>query len=504
MHRFVSSIVVVVGLIGASVGSGAAAAVAAPAPADATAAVPKKVCTIKDPRLDELSGMVATKNGYIVINDGSDDERRKKVFFLDKKCAVKNEVSYSGNGSRDTEDLALSPDGGTLWIADTGDNITNAKRRDTVALWTMPVDGSKQPVIHRLAYPDGPHDAEALLFNGDGTPIIVTKSLGRSELYSPTGPLQPNTAEGVPMKKLGEVRIPRTSTPHDFGPGARMLVTGGATAPDGSRVVLRTYTDAFEWDVTDGDVVAALTTTTPRVTSLPGEPAGEAIAYTPDGKHFLTVSETADFEGVDPIIRSWVPAQELAAPAAGDDEEQGGPSWFGRLSLQDLTVVLPAVVGVLGALLVGIGIFGILRARRRPRPADGGDAPSVGRRAVANQESGGIYGARMEEGGGGPRGGEYRSAGAVSNLEQPVRSDGAPGAVYGAAPAGPSAGGGPYGPQPGAGRGQWPAGGAVYGGGAGHGRAPYPDEPGPGYAGSGHDDRGQQRGGYPDGGYRHR
>ena len=31
-------------------------------------------------------------------------------------------------------------------------------------------------MLHRLTYPDGkPHDAEALLIDADGTPIIITK-----------------------------------------------------------------------------------------------------------------------------------------------------------------------------------------------------------------------------------------------------------------------------------------------------------------------------------------
>ena len=54
-------------------------------------------------------------------------------------------------------------------------------------------------------------------------------------------------------------------------------------SPDGTRIVLRTYADAFEWDVPDGDIVTAVTTGKPRVTPLADE-FGESIAYTPDGE----------------------------------------------------------------------------------------------------------------------------------------------------------------------------------------------------------------------------
>ena len=71
------------------------------------------------------------------------------------------------------------------------------------------------------------------------------------------------------------------------------MVTGAAISPDRTRVALRTYTAAYEWDVPDGDVVKAITTGTPRLTPLPDEPQGEAIAYTVDGPRFLTLSDEA-------------------------------------------------------------------------------------------------------------------------------------------------------------------------------------------------------------------
>ena len=93
----------------------------------------KQVCKITDKRLDELSGLVATKTGFVVINDSTDTDSHKRVFFLDTKCKVVNAVAFSGAGPRDPEDLILSPDGQTLWIADIGDNSFNkddGTRRD--------------------------------------------------------------------------------------------------------------------------------------------------------------------------------------------------------------------------------------------------------------------------------------------------------------------------------------------------------------------------------------
>lgn len=348
---------------------GAAFATPSPTPPGEAAPAGQKVCTITDDRLVELSGMVATADGFVVINDSSDLASRKKIFFLDRRCAVTVARSYSGGGPRDPEDAGLAPDGTTLYIADIGDND---KSRSTVVLWTMPVSNSQPPVLHRLTYPDGKHDAEALLFNGDGSPIIVTREAGKAGLYSPTAPLRPGTTEGVPMRKLGEVKWPKTPTTNSFlGPLAQVVITGGATAPDGSRVLLRTYADAFEWDVSNGDVVAALTHGKPRFTPLPGEPRGESITYSPDGTSFLTVSETADQPaGTRPEIRRYTPSEQVAVdPRAQSTPRGDNRSWFAKLSLQDITYLI-AAVGLIGAVLVGAGLFGIVRARRAEPPGD--------------------------------------------------------------------------------------------------------------------------------------
>jgi len=346
------------------------------APAVAAAAAPtgNKVCTIHDPRLIELSGLIATARGYIVINDSSDVADRKPVFFLTRNCAVNKTVSFPSE-PRDPEDLALSPDQKTLWISDTGDLDA---QRETVALWKMPADGSKQPEIYRLKYPDGAKDAEALLIGKDGLPIIVTKTGGF--VYRATAPLRKNVP--TVLEKAGEVTLTRTNTSNPLGVLGRAVVTGAAASPDGSKVVLRSYADAFEWDVPDGDIVKALTSNKPRVTAMPDEPWGESISYSVDGSKFLTVSETAQNPDLNPAIQSYTPAKErataepLAAVDASTKPDSGGiKAYFAKLSLGDITVLVASVGGI-GLLLVLAGVFGIVRARRRTEAADPDDKPA--------------------------------------------------------------------------------------------------------------------------------
>ncbi|XVV16957.1 hypothetical protein ACQP2X_22050 [Actinoplanes sp. CA-131856] len=337
------------------------------------AAAPERVCRVGDSRLNEISGMAATESGYVVVNDGADDPAGRRIFFLDGRCKVVRAVAYPSR-PRDTEDLALGADG-TVWVADIGDNSAG---RETVALWRLR-PGGRTPELLRLRYPDGAHDAEALLLSPDGTPIIVTKTPLAAGVYVPAGPLKKTTA----LKLAGNVRLPVTSTSNPFSLAGRLVITGGAVSPDGTRAVLRTYADAFEFDVRDGDVVAAITGGEPGATALPDEPQGESIAYSRDGSALLTISEGARpeilrYESINPAeaADSSAPAPSSigpsgsapASPASAPASPASGPASSGAQVAvgAESSDRVPAGIVITGAALV-VAAVGVLIARRRSR-----------------------------------------------------------------------------------------------------------------------------------------
>ncbi|NJC68312.1 hypothetical protein HC031_01045 [Planosporangium thailandense] len=379
-------------------------ALADPSPAPAGPGQPADVaCTLSDPQLIGLTGLLARPGGgYVLANTSPQQANPMRVYYLDSKCKVDKAVSYPA-AARDPEDLAVASDG-TVWVADIGDNPSNGgERRQTIALWKVPSNGGN-PVIYRLAYPDGQHDAKALLFGPGDTPIIVTKeSSGTAQIYEPTGPLQPNTRQGVPLKNVGSWKPTRTGTANFLGATGQILVTGAAQSPDRKRVALRTYSDAYEWNVPDGDVVKAITTGKPRITPLAGENQGEAIAYSADGASYLTCSSQT---GPSQILR-YRPAAAVAGkavPTTGKAAKKADSRpWFQKLSLPQLIDVV-AGVGVLGLVLVVVGVLGIRRSRKTRRAAvaagrtdsqatgawqgDPGSGPDTGSAAADRRQAG--------------------------------------------------------------------------------------------------------------------
>ncbi|MFD0558824.1 hypothetical protein FB566_4780 [Stackebrandtia endophytica] len=364
--------------------------VAGMVPATAMAEDPEpgeKLCDVTEPALGELSGLAAAPGGgYYAISDGSADQQTLDVFQIDDQCAVTNVLSYFNINPRDPEDLAVDANG-MLWVADIGDNLAE---RPTAAIHQ--VDTAGNGMTYRFTYPDGPHDAEAMLLQPDGIPIFVSKGLGESTLYRATGPLDANNPDGGQLENVGTITIKATETPGGpsevggvpLGAVPSVMITGGAVSPEGDRVVLRTYTDAYEWAVTDGDIVAAINDTDPVITPLPDEPQGEAITFASDGT-YVTGSEGvygSDGSFTSPGLWKYQPVEAGSddddddAAAADDAGPQRGfvDGVIDTLGINGILWVI-AGIGVVGLAMFLYGGHVILRARRNRKAAEEDETP---------------------------------------------------------------------------------------------------------------------------------
>jgi hypothetical protein len=185
--------------------------------------------------LPEASGLAASQ-----ANPGRlwahNDSGKPEIFSLDAKGNVTGRVAVSGAKVEDWEAIALGKcgTGSCLFIADIGDNA--ATRRDiTIYQIAEPANGAasaKVEAVMRASYPDGAHDAEALLAAPDGALYIVTKGeTGHVALYR----LPRDAKAGV------TARLERVGSALGKGKAAESgRITDGAISPDGELVVLRT------------------------------------------------------------------------------------------------------------------------------------------------------------------------------------------------------------------------------------------------------------------------
>jgi hypothetical protein len=293
------------------------------------------LCNLRDPRIGESSGLVTSSQSDDVLYTHNDSGDVARFFAIDRSCRTLATVLLTGVQARDWEDISRGP-GPTLWLADIGDNSATRDRGILVHRVPEPAPSVRgtvrlRPTSYRLTYPDGPHDAEALVVDpSTGQLLIVTKGFGGGEVYA-AGPLR----AGVPnvLRRVGRVPV--------------LEVTGGDVSPDGSRLVLRNYVAAYEWDVHGNDLVAALKRDPARI-PLPGAPQGEGISYTRDGQGLVVSSEG-----------SGAPVQELRRTPAARATPSPGAVTLTKVGRWPLTLL----VGCLGVL--GLGLLGLGLTRRR-------------------------------------------------------------------------------------------------------------------------------------------
>jgi len=256
------------------------------------------------PAATELSGLVLSRAHHGVLWTHNDSGDRARVFAVAPGGRLLGEVAVTGAENFDWEDIAIGPGGGgrdALYVGDIGDNLA---QRSDIAVYRLPEPppGGGTATADRLGlrYPDGAHDAEALIVDpSTGALVIATKDLsGRARLYVAA---HPSPAAVTTMRRAGEVSL-----------GNSLPVTAGDVSADGATVALRTYDRAFVWSRHSGESLVAATRRrpcSPRADLL-AEGQGEALALTANGRAFYTVPE-----GKRPALRRYAAAKGSRAPA---------------------------------------------------------------------------------------------------------------------------------------------------------------------------------------------
>jgi len=229
----------------------------------------------------ESSGLAVsldTPNVFWTHNDSGDGPR---LFAFHVSGRDLGAVSLAGITAIDWEDLASfrQDNRGWLLVADVGDN---ARRREACQLHLLaePALDRRTAAVHitiNFRYENGPKDCEAVGVDGSSnTVLLASKAILQSEVFALQLPPAP-TAQVFVARSIATISIP--------------LVTALDVSPDGTRAIVLTYADAYEFQRREGESWSDAFKLEPQVIKMPSRRQGESICYAPDGCALFLTSE---------------------------------------------------------------------------------------------------------------------------------------------------------------------------------------------------------------------
>lgn len=251
---------------------------------------------LQSPELKETSGLVVSAKNpdTLWLNNDSGDSAR--VFAVSPKGVLQGIYPLEGATAIDWEDIAIGPGpkprAPYLYVGDIGDN---AAARPTIVVYRVAEpdvvsDGGTHPQTGvdalTFTYPDGPHDAEALMVDPrSGEIYIIIKHLAGGPAAVYRAPADLAAGSTTVLTKVGEIAIGRVPFVD--------AVTASDISRDGRAIGVRTYGGVRLWNLAPKQSLIDALTAKPCKGPVPLEVQGETIGFQPDGRGYLTVSEGA-------------------------------------------------------------------------------------------------------------------------------------------------------------------------------------------------------------------
>lgn len=242
---------------------------------------------LKVNNLPEISGLVRASNqGKGFFWGEQDSGNQSAIYLFDSLGRLRGVKFVPGVFNRDWEDIEGGPGPQTgqyyLYLGDIGDN---RHILPFITVYRFPAPQTdpgqwKDSLISQfdainLIYPDGFHDAEALLVDPRTKDIYILTKDQNAGLYVARYPQ--NTGAATRLIKLGTLPI--------------STVTAADISPDANGILVKNYNSVFYWARKKDQTLLDCFRQTPLRLAYHKEPQGEAIAWEPDGKGFYTLSE---------------------------------------------------------------------------------------------------------------------------------------------------------------------------------------------------------------------
>ncbi len=257
-----------------------------------------QVCRINSKSVSESSGIAVTDPDLGSFWTHNDSGHNSELYLIAISTGeLISTVELAGARNVDWEDMAHFELGGHLWlmVADVGDNELKRKKCKLYVFDSSIADNRKKQTIEKknvheleFAYEDGPHDCEAVAVVDNGKTLLLVEKQMNPFSHPVVGVYQLDLPEEfVDMGKLTAKRITGISA---------WAVTGMDVSPDHRSLILRSYGGAqvYRRENDNQSWADVLKVDRPSVVPLPVQQQGEAICFTPDGKHVLITSEGSE------------------------------------------------------------------------------------------------------------------------------------------------------------------------------------------------------------------
>jgi hypothetical protein len=257
----------------------------------------RKMGDIESKGLDEASGLAASRLNPGVLWSHNDSGGSARLWAMTFDGDDLGTYSLEGVSATDWEDVALGPGANPgQWYLYVGDIGANGRRRMSVVVHRVvepkveldQKDKKRQVddfTTWNLRYPGGPApDAEALMVDPETADLYVVAKVDSPHPHVYRARTPHDSDPVIDLVDVATLTLP-TDSGHSY------LVTAGDISADGRWVLVRTYSDAYVWPRPPGLSLAEATKDAPCRVPLDKEAQGEAIARSPSGFGYFTVSE---------------------------------------------------------------------------------------------------------------------------------------------------------------------------------------------------------------------
>ena len=252
---------------------------------------PKIAGTIENKKITESSGIAASPCQTHVLWTHNDSGDKPIIFAINTKGETLGEFRVKGAENYDWEDIAaLKNKSGEcfLYVGDIGNNTRvrgefNIYRIKEPSVSDKNSSSTETAEKIKFSYPDFRHDSETLMVQPQtGDIYILSKRLsGASAVYKLKSGFDLNKTNT--LEKITDFTVP--AVPNGF-------LTGGDISPDGKRVILCDYFQAYELTLPESAKnFDDIWKQKPLKIELGERKQGEAVGYSADGNSIFATSE---------------------------------------------------------------------------------------------------------------------------------------------------------------------------------------------------------------------